>query len=224
MALRCAIGLNSSTAIVFIALFLFSGASAHAQEEPLIFQEEKEWEKLGLSQTEWMMIQKEKMPREKVELLLKAGIGIAEYFTKPWVELGLSEEEWILKRQKGMEDEDMAPRSRGTRDDWAPIHNFFLPGFHHFGRKQYGKAYTMSGIAVAAVGLTVVSVVATQKKADHGFSPMYPLLILGADMVWSSVDILMQINKEKNPDANRFSLHESCRIKVSVNWNVKSRN
>jgi hypothetical protein len=194
----------------------FVAATARGEEVPLQFRQEKEWELLGLSQVEWMKIKEANMPMSKVELLLKAGIAISEYFERPWERLGLTEDDWVRNRQLGMEDEDMAPRSQATIDDWAPIHNFFVPGLHHYGRKQYLKAYTMSGVAVAAAGLTVYSIVASHQASENSFSPMYPALILIADMLWSSVDILVQINRDKNPEAKRFSLDISERIELKV--------
>jgi len=69
------------TSVLFILMLTF-----------LCFSQEElqPWERLGLSITEWKMIEDNKMPMEQVEELLQAGIGISEYFQKPWINLNMT--------------------------------------------------------------------------------------------------------------------------------------
>ncbi|MFW6221195.1 MAG: hypothetical protein ACOC4C_01915 [Fibrobacterota bacterium] len=160
----------------------------------------EKYEAKGLSQVEWQMIQDAQMPEEKVDELLKAGISISEYFDYPWLALRISEREYIKKRKAGMLDADIEAYSNKMKvSDLAVIQNFFLPGFYQFKRNQKLKAFTMSGLTVGFLGLTAILSV----KKD-GFMPE-PLFLMIPVMLWSSIDIGLQIRKVRNPDATRFS-------------------
>jgi hypothetical protein len=74
----------------------------------------KPWEKYGLSQTEWKMVQVNKIPTSKVEELLGAGISVGEYVKKPWEELGLTEGDWIEKHRNGLSSYDIELEMKAT--------------------------------------------------------------------------------------------------------------
>jgi hypothetical protein len=165
----------------------------------------KPWERLGLSLTEWKLIQDNNMPMSKVEKLLKDGIGITEYFTKPWEPLGMTEAKWIAKRREGLtsydieqqarnaqKDTSMHPtgpinisfeeydRSRGNRELFA---SFFLPGFLQFREKHHVRGGFMVFLGVGSIaGCTAWSI------AQKQFAPLPLLVVLVPDMIWSFVD------------------------------------
>ena len=166
-----------------------------------------EYERLGLSQVEWEMIQKAKMPKSKVYELLKCGVSIKEYFSSPWMELGMQEDEWLSRRRAGESSADIklkeqrrtAEAHRVSQGEGEIIQGFFLPGLHQFLRKEPLKGYFMSGIAVLSMGLF-----AYQTADQKNFEPL-GLFFLAPDMIWSGVDIGIQIQREQNPDASRFT-------------------
>ena len=165
----------------------------------------KPWERLGLSLTEWKLIQDNNLPMSKVEELLKDGIGIIEYFSKPWEPLGLTEAKWIAKRRTGLtsydieqqvrnaqKDTSMHPagpinisfeeydRSRGNRELFA---SFFLPGYLQFREKHRVRGGVMVTLGVGSIaGCTAWSI------AQKQFAPLPLLVILVPDMIWSFVD------------------------------------
>jgi hypothetical protein len=160
------------------------------------------YEKLGLSEAEWGMVLDSRMSLSKVKFLLKSGISIAEYFKSPWMELNMSESEWIAKRKSGLSDNDIraikmkpAPSENG-----AYIGGFFLPGCFQLGRGQAAKGWIMAGAAVGLVTLCVAHSAATKRFQPVG------LFFLVPDMIWSGFDIGIQVNRERNPDASRFSM------------------
>ena len=166
-----------------------------------------EYDRLGLSQVEWEMIQKAKMPKSKVYELLKCGISIKEYFTSPWLEFGMSEDEWIGRRKAGESSSDIRTKERHleaeahrvSHDQWMTLQGFLLPGLHQFLRKEPVRGYFMSAICVFSAGFVAYRTISTKT-----FQPM-GLFFLVPDMLWSGVDLGIQIQKEQNPDASRFS-------------------
>jgi hypothetical protein len=169
--------------------------------------DKEEYEKLGLSQIEWEMIQKSHMPKSKLYGLLKCGVSIPEYFKTPWKEFNISEGEWLDRRCRGQssgeirttEINEQAGIKKISSTEWMPIQSFFLPGLNQFKRKQRVKAYFMSGFAVAAIGFFAIHS-ATEKQLQP-----FDLLLLVPDMLWSCIDIGIQLKRENNPDAARFT-------------------
>ena len=166
-----------------------------------------EYEKLGLSQVEWEMIQNAHMSTGKLHRLLKCGISIPEYFKSPWRELDISEGDWIGRRCLGQSSADIRLKLQTQQDgvtkvshsEWVPIQSFFLPGMNQLLRKEKGKGWTMAGIAAASLG-----VLAGYSLSTKTFQPL-GLFFLVPDMVWSGVDMGIQIQHEQNPDAARFT-------------------
>jgi hypothetical protein len=78
----------------------------------------KPWEKLGISQTEWIMIRDNRISEDKVQVLLRSGIGIGEYVAKPWKELGLTERAWIAKRRSGLTNYDIELEAKENSTTW----------------------------------------------------------------------------------------------------------
>jgi len=54
---------------------------------------------------------------------------------------------------------------------------------------------------------------------QHAFVPG-PLLLIVPAMLWSSIDIGFQVNRERNPEATRFSAlpmsHEAWRVSLAL--------
>jgi hypothetical protein len=178
---------------------------------PLRAQDDlKPWERLGLSVTEWKLIQDNKMPMSKVEELLGVGIGISEYFTRPWERLGMTEARWIAKRRSGLTSYDIEQmalvqekkeqrtdtltkeereasiafvqdeRSKENRELFA---SFFLPGVVQAREHQKVRAGFMIGFAAGSIaGCTVLSI------ANKQFTPIPLFVILVPDMIWSYID------------------------------------
>lgn len=192
--------MHSSKPYIMSAGFIMLIVAFTACSYAMTAGDREKYEAKGLSQVEWQMIQDAQMPEEKVDELLKAGISISEYFDYPWLALRISEREYIKKRKAGMLDADIEAYSNKMKvSDLAVIQNFFLPGFYQFKRNQKLKAFTMSGLTVGFLGLTAILSV----KKD-GFMPE-PLFLMIPVMLWSSIDIGLQIRKVRNPDATRFS-------------------
>jgi hypothetical protein len=171
--------------------------------------DKEEYEKLGLSQVEWEMIKNSHMSKGKLHHLLKCGISIPEFFKSPWKEMHLSEGEWLDRRCSGQssveisttEQNKQAGVGKAGNSEWTPIQSFFLPGVNQIKRDQYLKGYTMTGLAVAGLGLCVIHSAMMKKFQPPG------LIVLVADMLWSGVDMGIQVQHEINPDADRFSFN-----------------
>jgi hypothetical protein len=197
---------TKSVFIAFIALF-FSISAVSAQDDS------RPWERLGLSITEWNMIQENNLPMNKVEELLKAGIGISEYFDQPWITINLTEEEWIGKRRSGMTSYDIeleaktiAPNSES--DDSAAAVNasfqeydrsaetkgkfagFFLPGYMQIKRGDKGKGAIMATLAVGSIAGCI-----GWSITEKNFVSL-PLFAVVIPMTWSLID--HSIYRKKN--------------------------
>jgi hypothetical protein len=186
---------------------VFLGFAVQAQSPSELRTDIPEYERLGLSLTEWKMVQQNNMSMDKVKSLLRDGISVSEYFKQPWLELGLTESQWHANRRRGLSDEDMrGAHPKASSNQWAAIQNFFVPGLHEWLRHEYVRASAMSGIAAASLALYVIVPDKNDAKSK-GFGYPFPfLVILGADMLWSSLDIGMTVIRESNPDAARFSM------------------
>jgi TM2 domain-containing membrane protein YozV len=185
--------------LIAVCLFAFPQTS-----QAMTPADREQYEKLGLSETEWAMILDAKLPLSKVQELLRAGISITQYFKQPWIDLDLSEDEWLEKRRAGLTDKDMRTigkrqASRVPNEGAGMVAGFFLPGTQQLSRGQTGKGWTMAGLALGSIAFC-----AGHSAITKSFQPL-GLILLVPDMVWSGVDIGMQINKEVNPGASRFS-------------------
>ena len=199
----------------FMIIMLFFSTSSLMAMTPA---DKDEYERLGLSQIEWEMIQKAKMPKSKLYELLKCGISIREYFSSPWLECNISENEWISRRKAGESSGDIRTRERQrdaeahrvSRDQWMTVQGFFLPGVRQFGRNEPARGYCMSGIAVLSLGLFTFQTIKTKS-----FQPL-GLFFLVPDMLWSGVDLGIQIQKEQNPDAGRFTRADPFPARIAL--------
>lgn len=157
------------------------------------------WEKLGLSITEWKLIQENKMPMSKVEKLLQDGIGISEYFKKPWESLGIKEEKWIamrkaghsneeieilLKKHKMVIDEENTFKEFDNREEKIKLfQSLFLPGYTQLTDDKKIRGAIMASLAVGSItGCTIWSI----KQKQFISLPIFIILI--PDMIWSFVD------------------------------------
>ena len=188
----------SFAAIVLISAFpLFSMTSA----------DKEEYEKLGLSQVEWQLYLDSHMSKNKLYHLLKCGISLPEYFKYPWRELSITEGEWVGHRCDGESSSEISFKERNretglnkaSHGEWVPVASFFLPGVNQLFRKEPAKGWTMLGIAAASIGFIVGYSVSSQEFQPAG------LFFLVPDMLWSGVDMGIQIQHEQNPNAARFT-------------------
>lgn len=163
--------------------------------------DKEEYERRGLSQLEWEMVLDSQMPMDKLDVLQKAGITVVEYFRYPWLKYGISEQEWIRSRQSGLLESDIAAENKpGGASDGAKVFSaFFLPGLHQFKNHQHLKGALMTSASVLSVAYMTARSIQMDSFVPH------PLLILFPAMLWSSLDIGFKINRERNPDAGRFS-------------------
>jgi hypothetical protein len=168
----------------------------------------KPWEKYGLSQSEWKIIQDNKISLDKVPLLLSTGISIGEYIKKPWKELGLTEGEWIEKRRAGLSsyDIELEMKSRHhwkgeTKDEPSlefssfssnknQLASFVLPGFQQLRLKESSRGTIMAGIAIASLAGCFIGTVLEENFETR---PLYMVLL--PDMLWSFVDFKITLGK-----------------------------
>lgn len=166
-----------------------------------------------LDPDEKALIDDSQMPNEKLYLLMDSDVSLQEYFQYPWLTLGITEKEWIGQQKIGISGTDtIIPTKQVTVKQWAVVQNFFLPGLHQFKRHQLLKGYLMSGIALGSIALFVFHNDKNSKNV-HGFDyPIY-LAFLGGDLLWSSIDIGIQVNEELNKNTMRFSYMLTVPIK-----------
>ncbi|NLE03048.1 MAG: hypothetical protein GX640_24520 [Fibrobacter sp.] len=192
--------------LFLIALLLLTAHSSFSQSfEP------DPWDRLGLSKTEWLMIQDNNIPMKKVEQLLKSGIDISEYLQKPWENIGLSEEKWISKRRAGMTSESIENEQiANERTNSSYLHESFsefnslsgtgpafssllLPGFQQF--KDQRKAPAIAMVSLAASSLVLCTAGSIQRKQFFAL-PVFAILV--PDMVWSYIDYKVHSNRKKS--------------------------
>jgi hypothetical protein len=162
------------------------------------------WEKLGISKTEWIMIQDNNISMNKVAELLGAGIGIGEYIEKPWIGLNMTESKWISKRRSGLTNEEIKNKVKNPASDssWTE-HNkknvredlqsvskngekfssLLLPGYqqHKAGRKV--SRNLMIGFAGASVAWCAAGSVYNKR---FEFVPIFFITV--PTMIWSFSD------------------------------------
>lgn len=172
------------------------------------------WERLGLSLTEWKLIQDNNMPMSKVEHLLRCGIGIGEYFAKPWEKLGISESKWIALRRSGLSSYDIelevressgdtrtqpTPEGQNSFQDFDPssenrkiFTSFFLPGYLQCKREQKVRGRIMISCGIASiVGSAAWSI------AERQFISMPLFTVLLPDMAWSLIDHKIYVKRNR---------------------------
>jgi hypothetical protein len=160
-----------------------SGASAGDKEI---------YEKLGLSETEWYKIQQMKLPLAKVHQLLESGISISEYYPRPWRALSISEAEYLRLRRAGHSDADvrLMYARKSSSDMWTASGSFLMPGVNQIGRGHAVRGWIMAAAAAGCVGLIV-----GWSAASRRFQPL-GLCFLVPDMLWSGIDMSVQISAE----------------------------
>jgi hypothetical protein len=147
------------------------------------------YEKLGLSETEWVKIKDAKMPLSKVHELMKSGITIAEYFRMPWQELCISENEYIRLRRAGHSDAEVRSMQAQKRaiNEGSAVQSFFVPGFNQVRRSQPVRGWIMAAAAAGSLGLLFA-----QNIRSSRFQPLGLCLLL-PDMLWSGIDMGVQV-------------------------------
>jgi len=182
--------------------------------------DKEEYEKLGLSQVEWDMILKSHMSKAKLHHLLKCGISIPEYFKSPWKEVKISEGQWLKRRCAGQSSSEIKtceqPSQSGplmAGSEWLPIQSFLLPGYNQVKRNQYLKGYAMSALAVTSLGFFAIQCITTST-----FQPL-GLFFLVPDMLWSGIDIGIQMQHESCSDVRRFSFAPTNRM-IFINFKI----
>jgi hypothetical protein len=175
--------------------------------------ESRPWERLGLSQTEWRLINENNISMAKLEQLLKAGISVGEYIQKPWEPLGMSEEKWIKKRRSGLTSYDIElEATMGNTQEWKKNLNndaardmhqlsengelfssLFLPGYYQYNVGQKRKSYVMIGLAGGALAWCAIGSIANKR-----FEVLPVAVIIVPDMVWSFIDYKVDKKNKKN--------------------------
>jgi len=174
--------------------------------------ESRPWERLGLSQTEWRLVNENNISMSKLEQLLKSGISVGEYIQKPWVPLGMTEEKWIKKRRAGLTSYDIElEATRGNSEEWKKTMNndaardmqqlsenrelfssLFLPGYYQYNVGQKRKSYVMIGLAGGAVAWCAIGSIANKR-----FEVLPVAVIIVPDMVWSFIDYKIDKKNKK---------------------------
>jgi hypothetical protein len=173
--------------------------------------ENKPWEKLGLSQTEWKMITDNNMSMSKVEQLLKVGISIGEYFQKPWEPLNMSEDQWIKKRRSGLTSYDIELEAQANNKNWKKemrsdagkdVHqlsesgemftSLCLPGYYQWHTDQKVKGSVMVSLVAGSLIWCTVGTISEKR-----FEVLPIVVVLVPDMVWSFIDYKIK-RKERN--------------------------
>ncbi|NLE01823.1 MAG: hypothetical protein GX640_18315 [Fibrobacter sp.] len=170
----------------------------------------------NLTPAEKSMVEDSRMPQQKLQQILEAGVSIEEYFQYPWLKLDISEPDWLNQRKAGLIKNQDTLSDEVSRREWAVVQNFFLPGYHQLKRHQRPKGFAMAGIAFCS--LVLYALHRNPENNDRiGFDyPIY-LFILGADQLWSSIDIGIQVYKEIGKDASRFS-YNNVHNTLSINY------
>jgi hypothetical protein len=174
--------------------------------------ESRPWERLGLSQTEWRLINENNISMAKLEQLLKSGISVGEYIQKPWEPLGMSEEKWIKKRRSGLTSYDIElEATMGNTQEWKKNMNtdatkdmhqlsgnselfssLFLPGYYQYNVGQKRKSYVMIGLAGGAVAWCAIGSIANKR-----FEVLPVAVVIIPDMVWSFIDYKIDKKNKK---------------------------
>lgn len=192
--------------IAAIAIIVAFCGVAQAQELLLPGSDERDtYDKLGMSLTEWQWVKENHISMDKIHELMEAGVNISEYAKKPWVDLGVTEKTWLAKRRIGHTDEEIRVKKPGSSNEWAVVQNLLLPGYHEWKRKQFVRSSLMTGAAVASLALTGVAAYRNARHESSFSDPVPFIIILPIAMIWSAVDIHVQIQREINPEARRFS-------------------
>lgn len=174
--------------------------------------ENKPWEKLGLSQTEWRMITDNNMSMSKVEQLLKDGISIGEYFQKPWESLKMTEDRWIKKRRSGLTSYDIELGAQRDEKGWKKelksdagkdahqltengemFSSLCLPGYYQWQTNQKVKGSVMVSLAAGSLIWCTVGSIANKR-----FEVLPIVFVFVPDMVWSFIDYKIKKRNERN--------------------------
>jgi len=173
--------------------------------------ENRPWERLGLSQTEWRLINDNNIKMSKVEELLKDGVSIGEYIQKPWEPLNMTETKWLKKRRSGLTTYDIASESQAKDQSWKKDMNndagndmrqvskngemfssLFLPGYYQYKHNHKVKGIIMASLAGGALTWCTVGSI-----AGKNFEVIPITFVLVPDMVWSFIDYKVTKNNER---------------------------
>ncbi len=195
-------GLYCAACVIILLFNSFCGAQ----------DESRPWERLGLSQTEWRLINENNISMSKLEQLLNAGISVGEYIQKPWEPLGMNEEKWIKKRRSGLTSYDIElEATRGNAQEWKKnmsndvardmhqlsgngelFSSLFLPGYYQYHVGQKRKSYLMAGLAGGAFAWFTIGSIANKR-----FEVAPIALIIVPDMIWSFIDYKVDKKNKK---------------------------
>jgi hypothetical protein len=196
----------SGKSVAIAVLFCFCAVFISlAQQDP------KPWEKYGLSQTEWKMIQDDKIPIAKVQELLSAGISISEYIEKPWVKYHFFEKSYIEKRRSGLSAYDIELESTSDRSGWKNdnksvftseanvfsgnkevLLSFILPGYQQQRLEHKWRGRIMTTLAVGSIAGCFLASLA---EVHFEGTPLFVVLV--PDMFWSMIDFKFTRDKNK---------------------------
>lgn len=132
--------------IGILCLFTFCAAQLDLDND------ESERKKYGMSQAEWEKFRDLKMSVDELERLVRCGITINEYASRPWLSLGVDEQAWLAERCKGLADEDIQAFNENQNRDLSVILGFFLPGSYQWTHQQIARALPLSAVFAISIG------------------------------------------------------------------------
>lgn len=189
-------------------------------QEQIDREEKQEYEELGLSQTEWEKYKASGMSKKKLKELIRLGISINEYLSKPWIALGLSEDQWLKRRRAGLNQPEMeiktVPKEFQNSD---VILSFLLPGFGQYKVRQTRKGLIYSGAGGTFLLLTFLLKSQTsnpiqgnkENKIPGKINPFFPVFY-GVTGAISAIDYYRttfysnNLNLSLSPEAVRMSV------------------
>ncbi len=179
--------------------------------------DQKERDRLGLTQEEWEVCKVLKLSSSKVRELLSSGITLDEYSGSPWLAMHITEEEWIALRRQGMKDVDIRQtrtvelqeeEEASGKGPPLTLVSFVLPGWGHYALNQKPLALVFAGISATSITLFFMhrrTVTLVDNSIEKHFQFHYLTLWL-ANSVICAGDVWRRTRYIENPELERFSL------------------
>ncbi len=202
-------------------LMLFSPALMAEEDDELR-------DRYGMNQKEWQIFKELGISDSKLERLIKCGININEYQSRPWMSMGVSESDWMSERCEGLEDEEIdAFHDSKASGNSEVLLSLILPGFYHWKHKDFKKAAALTTVFVTCGTLYMLhtssdttSVLVDGNPEDlieNRNRPAY-LFIAAADMITSMV--LAITDKKKAKKASDLEEEVYLERKLNINYTM----
>ncbi len=172
--------------------------------------EARPWEKYGMSQVEWKKFKESNLTLNDLEELLKMGITLNEFLSRPWISMQISKHTWMTQRQQGMSNEDIeAFFGEKQKGDYRIFYAFLVPGLMQL---RFGEPIKSGAMFLPFVAFPLLyAFIYSQDTISHVKEPekeigdpqRHPLFLAGmlATMIVSSADAYITINKTKQQKA-----------------------